>query len=400
MRLLVRPNTAQPIVAVDLWLSVGTIDEPEEHVGISHFLEHMFFKGTPRFPLGAMDRLVKEIGGYSNAGTSLEFTHYFVVAPSPHFETVLDLLVDHLLDPALPGPELERERTVVKEEIRRRHDSPQGRLFTRLSESVFGANAYGREVLGSPESLDRISVEVMRDYWSRLYCADRLALIVSGDVDEERVARAADNRLAALGPATVARSTPGMPVSDPISVNDAMEVKQGYLAWGQATSGRSDLAELAALEVATTIVGDGVTSRLHRRLVDELRLATSVGAWTYAFADSGLFAVDATLAPDRRSRVEAEITSVLETAIGDGFDDGEVGRARTMVKSEFAFANETNAGATSTLGEFETLFGDPLGFARLMECVDTVTPAAAQQALARWAAPDRAARAWVGPDGA
>lgn len=396
---LVRKNPAQPIVAVDLWLAVGTIDEPDEHVGISHFLEHMFFKGTERFPLGALDRVVKEVGGYTNAGTSLEFTHYYVVAPSAHFETVLDLLVDHLLNPALPGPELDRERTVVKEEIRRRHDSPQGRLFRLLSRAVFGANPYGREVLGSPESLDRITVDAMRDYWSRFYGADRLALVVSGDVDEQRVGRIAGERLGGLG-GTPTRQTPGKPAPNPASVSDSMEVKQGYLAWGQATPGRSTLTQLAALEVATSIIGDGVTSRLYRRLVDELRLATSVGAWSYALADAGLFAVDATLAPERRSRVEKEIVGVLQKAIDEGFDAGEVRRAQTMLRSEFAFANETNAGATGTLGEFEVLFGDPLGFARLIEHIDEVTPQSAQNALARWARPENAVRAWVGPDGA
>ena len=162
VRVLIRPNSAVPVVAVDCWIEVGALDEVDEHAGISHFLEHMFFKGTRRYPLGAMDRLIKEMGGYNNAATSMEYTHYYIVAPAEHAWDAADLLADHLADPALPADELERERQVVKEEIRRKDDSPHGRLYTALSETVYGTSAYAREVLGTPDSLDRIDPEVMR----------------------------------------------------------------------------------------------------------------------------------------------------------------------------------------------------------------------------------------------
>jgi zinc protease len=237
-RVLVRADRAQPIVAVDLWLGVGAVDETDEHVGISHFLEHMFFKGTERFPTGAMDRLVKEMGGYNNAATSLEFTHYFIVSPSEYFETSLELLTEHLLRPTLPPGELERERRVVKEEIRRRNDSPHGRLFTRLSRAVFGDSPYGREVLGTPESLDRISADVMRRYWSDNYAAERLVVAVAGDVDPATVVEQVAERLDPLrrGSAATVPPEPPPPAAGP--VEDAMEINQGYLAWGFRTAGR------------------------------------------------------------------------------------------------------------------------------------------------------------------
>src|SRR3990172_8171674 len=110
IRVLVRANRALPIVAIDCWLAVGALDETDAHAGVSHFLEHMFFKGTRRFPAGTMDRMVKEMGGYNNAATSMEYTHYYIVAPSEHFSTALDLLADHVAEPALPADELDRAR--------------------------------------------------------------------------------------------------------------------------------------------------------------------------------------------------------------------------------------------------------------------------------------------------
>jgi zinc protease len=383
-RVLVRANRAQPIVAVDLWLAVGSVDEADEHVGISHFLEHMFFKGTERFPLGAMDRAVKEMGGYNNAATSLEFTHYFIVSPSEYFETSLELLTDHLLRLTLPPPELERERQVVKEEIRRRNDSPHGRLFTRLSQAVFGDSPYGREVLGTPESLDRITPEVMRQYWSDHYAAERLVVAVAGDVDPATVVEQVAERLDPLprGTAGSAPPEPPPPAVDP--VEDTMEINQGYLAWGFRTAGRTDFDELCALDVASTILGDGMTSRLYRRLIDELRLVTSVSAWMYPLGETGVLGIDAVCAPDKRAQVESEITAVVSTAIEAGFEEEEVHRAKAMLTAEFAYATETNAAITGTLGEHEVLYGDAGTFRRLLEGIAAVTT---EDATARRSSP-------------
>lgn len=399
LRVLARENRSAPLVAVDCWLGVGALHEPEEHVGISHFLEHMFFKGTERYPLGSMDRLVKSMGGYNNAATSMEFTHYYIVTPSEHFETALDLLADHLRNPTFPEAELERERSVVKEEIRRRNDSPQGRLYVALSEHLFGDSPYAREVLGSPESLDRITASVMRGYWRRRYRSDRLAVAVAGDVDPETVVAAVAERLGDLEPgeATPAAVAPPEPRLDVAPLG--MDIAQGYLAWGFRTAGRSDLEEACALEVAVTALGDGMTSRLYRRLVDERRLVTSVGAWTYALDRVGVLGISAVLPPQRRGEVEEETARVLEEAT-HGLRPDEVGRAKIMLAADFAFDNETNAATTGTLGEFEVVHGDAAAYREILDGIARVTPEAATAVVERLARPDRAVRAWVGPNGA
>ena len=399
LRVLVRENRSAPLVAVDCWLRVGALHEEESYVGISHFVEHMFFKGTERYPLGSMDRLVKSMGGYNNAATSMEFTHYYIVTPSEHFVTALDLLVDHLRNPTFPDAELERERSVVKEEIRRRNDSPQGRLYVALSEHLFGDSPYAREVLGSPESLDRITTSVMRDYWRRHYRSDRLAVAVAGDVEPGRVLGAVADRLGDLErseePPPTAAPAPATFTVEPLR----MDIVQGYLAWGFRTAGRSDLDEACALEVAVTALGDGMTSRLYRRLVDERRLVTSVGAWTYALERAGVLGISAVLPPERRQDVEEEMAQVLREAAA-GLGNEEIGRAKTMLAADFAFDNETNAATTGTLGEFEVVHGGAGRYREILDEIARVTPESATAVLDRLARPDGAVRAWVGPDGA
>ena len=400
VRVLIRPNSAVPVVAVDSWIHVGALHEVDEHAGISHFLEHMFFKGTRRYPLGAMDRLVKQMGGYNNAATSMEYTHYYIVAPAEHAWDAADLLADHLADPALPADELERERVVVKEEIRRKDDSPHGRLYTALSEAVYGKSPYAREVLGTPESLDRIDTEVMRDWWRSNYVGDRIVVAIAGDIDAEEALAEVAARFGGLPAGPPAPAPPEPPAVVPKQVDVRMEVAQGYLAWGFTVPGREDLDALSALEVGATILGDGETSRLHRRLIDELRLVTEIGAWTYGLDRTGLLGVSGVCGPERRDAVENEIAATLEATLQHGVSVEEVRRAQTILAADFAYDNETNAALTGTMGEFETLYGAAEAYRDLLRGIEAVTPDRVLEALARWTAPDRAVRAWVGPDGA
>lgn len=400
IRVLLRPNRTIPVVAVDCWIGVGALHERDEHAGISHFLEHMFFKGTRRYPLGSMDRLVKEMGGYNNAATSMEYTHYYIVAPVEHVRQAVDLLADHMMDPALPADELERERQVVKEEIRRKDDSPHGRLYTSLVGAAYGASSYAREVLGSPDSLDRIDPDVMRDWWRANYVGERVVVAIAGDIDAESALEEVAGRLGGLAPGPPSPPPPDPPPVAPSTVDVGMDVAQGYLAWGLPIPGRDDLETLCTLEVAATILGDGETSRLHRRLIDELRLVTEVGAWTYGLERAGLLGVSAVLAPDRRAAVEAEIAEVLEAAGRHGVSPEEVRRAQTVLAADFAYDNETNAALTGTMGEFEILHGAAERYRDVLRGIAAVTPERVVEALRSRVTPDRAVRAWVGPNGA
>jgi zinc protease len=400
LRVLVRPNHALPIVAVDCWLAVGALDEVDEFAGVSHFLEHMFFKGTRRFPAGTMDRKVKNMGGYNNAATSMEYTHYYIVAPREHFATALALLADHLMDPALPADELDRERQVIVEEIRRKDDTPSGRLYTLLQEAVFGTSPYAREILGKPESLARIDREIMAEYWRTHYTAGRLVVSIAGDIDPEDAAASVATRFADLPSSGAPPPPPPAPEIVPGERTEAMDVGQAYVAWAFSTAGRSDLDELCALEIAGTILGEGMTSRLYRRLVEELRIVTSIDSWTYGLGPVGLLGIDAICAAERRAAVEEEIAQVIDALLRHGVGIEEVQRAQSMLAADFAYDNETNASLTGTLGEFEILYGAAEAYRMVLEGIARVTPEKTMAAMARRLEPGRAVRVTVGPDGA
>jgi zinc protease len=199
-------------------------------------------------------------------------------------------------------------------------------------------------------------------------------------------------------PQGVERTLAELPDGDPARIDESMDVGQGYLAWGFPTAGRQDLNEVCALEVATTILGGGMTSRLYRRLVEDLRLVTTVSAWGFSLDRIGLLGVTSVFAPERRADVEREISSVLVQAT-EGVTPEEVARAKAMLAAEFAFDNETNAALSGTMGEFEVIYGGAEKYLEILAGIEAVTPRTVAEALSRRLDLAGAARAWVGPDG-
>jgi zinc protease len=146
----------------------------------------MFFKGTEKRPAGQMDLEIKGLGGYNNAATSYDYTHYYVVLPSEHYLKALDILSDAVLNSTFPPEEIEREREVVLREIDRKEDSPWGKLFTEFLERTFADNPYGRPILGTAESLAPIDHDAFKRYVGRAYRPSNLVVAIVGDVDAEK----------------------------------------------------------------------------------------------------------------------------------------------------------------------------------------------------------------------
>jgi zinc protease len=400
LTILVKSIHTLPIVAVDAWVGVGAAHEPPGLEGISHFLEHMFFKGTSTHPLGEMDALVKEMGGYNNAATSLETTHYFMVAPSAHFELALGLLADGLQGLTLPGPELDREREVVKEEINRKEDSPGGRLYSLLSETALAGTPYGHSVLGTRESLDRIDRETMHAYWREHYGAANTVLSVVGDVEPGAVMEAARRAFEAM-PAgqrsKLASFVPPRPRNE--LLREPKDVQQTYLAIAAPTPGREDERSYYALELLALALGEGPTSLLSRRLERELNLVTGVSAWSYDLVGTGLVGIDAVCDPAATERVLEEIGRVLDHAAKGGLTEQTIRRAKRILRSDFAFDNETTSAISGTLAEFELLFRGAERFADYLEGIERVTAEECRGVLNDFLAPAKRLTVVVEPNG-
>ena len=175
-----------PIVIIDTWIKTGSINETDENNGVAHFLEHLFFKGTSKHPAKEFDRILESKGAVTNAATSKDFTHYYILIPSQYFELALDLHSDMLLNPLIPRKELEKERKVVTEEISKNNDKPTTVLYRNMIKGFYTAHPYKRDVIGTKEVIETISREQILDFYNNWYTPQNMTTVIIGDIDTQK----------------------------------------------------------------------------------------------------------------------------------------------------------------------------------------------------------------------
>ena len=186
-KVIIKEVKDNAIVKIDTWINTGAINEDDKTTGISHFLEHLFFKGTQKYPTGTMDKILDSKGAVVNAGTSKDYTHYYIQIPSEYFDLALELHADMLQNPLIPRKELERERPVVIEEISKTKDSPTSRMFDNLYSVIYSKSnhPYKRNVIGKKEVIETVTREEILDYYNKFYTPDAYTTVIVGDVDKQ-----------------------------------------------------------------------------------------------------------------------------------------------------------------------------------------------------------------------
>ena len=289
LKVLLEQRPGRP-VSVGIWARLGSRDESDARAGISHFLEHMFFKGTSNRTAFQISEEVDSLGGYINAMTSKEYTAYYIDVLPQHFERALDILSDMMLHPLFDAVELEKEKGVVLEEIRMQEDSPQDKVFELFSTSLWNsAHPLSRPIIGSAETVSALSRDDLVDHFSH-YDADRLTLAVAGDVDREHLMKVAEEKLGGI-PANInplpKRTSPAAEARFQLEDRD---LQQAHICLGTTGLMRSD-PERFPLEVMSTILGGGMSSRLFKRIREELGLAYSVVGQASYYSDAGFFVI-------------------------------------------------------------------------------------------------------------
>ena len=186
---IIKQVKSNPIVIIDTWIKTGSINENDKNNGVSHFLEHLFFKGTEKNPLGTFDKLLESKGGVTNAATSKDFTHYYIKIPSKDFDLALNLHADMLLNPAIPQAEMDRERKVVIEEIAKDKNSPNDLVYDNLNELIYKIHPYKRQVIGTKEIIENITRDEIFDYYNKHYSPENMITIIVGDVEPDQTAK-------------------------------------------------------------------------------------------------------------------------------------------------------------------------------------------------------------------
>src|SRR6266852_8525043 len=212
LRLILQEHRTAEVVSVQLWVGVGGRDEAPSERGFSHFAEHMLFKGTERLGPGFVDREVERVGGRTNAGTSLDYTYYYMLLPSARAARGIEVLADMAFNSRFDPEELGREREVVFEEVRLGEDNPRSFLVRRLYENAFTGYPYGFPVLGDPAALRAATRESLRGYYKRHYAPENMTLVVAGPVDPVAIRALAAKSFGSVPPTGYMRKElPGRP---------------------------------------------------------------------------------------------------------------------------------------------------------------------------------------------
>jgi len=336
---------------VDLWVATGSANESPSEEGISHFLEHLFFKGTPARPVGVMDRQIKTLGGYNNAATSYDFTHYYVVLPSEHVDLAIEILIDALVNMQLPAEEIDRERMVILEEIARKEDSPLGKLYDEFLSRAFARTAYQHSILGTPQSLEKIKRDDFMEYRNRTYAPGNIHVVVSGDVDPEAIRRKVADQTGFLEP-----SKPVL--NKPASTGESLErefeifkdVQQTYLCMGIRTPSIQGTPEEVALELAAAVLADGRSSRLVYQLVEKTGLCSSLSTFAWTLGEIGLFGLEACYDSADEHEILKVINEEMSRILDEDIPEDELTKARTILLTGYQYDLEKTSSMANVLG--------------------------------------------------
>ncbi len=355
LTLLVQPDHSAPVVSVVTHVKAGFFDEPDRWIGISHVLEHMFFKGTARRGVGAIARETKAAGGYLNAGTGYDHTSYFTVLPASGLAAALDIQSDALRNSIIDPEELARELQVIIQEAKRKRDTPGAVAHETLHELMFDRHRIRRWRIGTEEQLARMTRDDLWSYYRSRYVPETTIVAITGAFDSEnalKLAHAAYGDWPAV-PAALDRSPEELPRRE-----IRARTLRGDVAHAELVLGWRTVAPLhqdaPALDLAAAVLGAGRGSWLYRALREE-GIVTSVSAHNYAPTELGVFSISADLAPENLpTAIDRIAESVARlTMLGPGPEELE--RARTLLVARWARQLESMEGKGSALAAAEAL---------------------------------------------
>jgi zinc protease len=361
LRVRLFPDRSAPTVSYYTFFQVGSRNERLGTTGISHLFEHMMFNGAAKYGPKEFDRVLESRGGHSNAYTSNDVTAYYEDFASDAFPTVVDLESDRMRSLRLTADSLEQEREVVKEERRlRTENSIFGLMEEQLEALVFLAHPYRWPVIGWMEDIQRITREDCEGFFRTYYAPSNAAVYCVGDVDPDEALRLVE---ATYGDIPAGPRPAPVPQGEPAQRGERRAVVRypaqapAVLAGWRGPAARSP--DAAALDVLQVCLAVGESSRLRRRMVQELELAVSISiSWGWRI-DPGVFLAFAELSPGVRvEKAEAVLWGELANVASKGVSAAEVSRARALLRSSVLHELATHHGIAHALGQAEALLGD------------------------------------------
>lgn len=362
-----------PLVTIDTWVKTGSINEDDKNNGVSHFLEHLFFKGTKAHPTGEFDRILEAKGAVVNAATSKDFTHYYITIPSEYFNTAMELHSDMLLNPQIPRKELEKERKVVLEEIAKDGNTPSKKAYDNLNDLMYTTHPYKRKVIGSADIIGTIRREEILDYFNKFYAPSNMVTLVVGDVDTQKAIEKVQQcfNQEYKKPVKKHYRKEGQIQTQKRKV-DYTDTETGYLMIGFRGAEISD-NDTFALDVLSEVLGGGKSSKLYRNIKEQKGLAYSISASNGSYRDDGIFYITANFTPSSLEKLEKAVFEEIKYIQKYGITDEELQRAKNMIIQDTYYSRESTSNISSELGYIMALTNSSGLYDNYVEEVKKVT---------------------------
>lgn len=339
-----------PIVTVDTWIKTGSINETDENNGVSHFLEHLFFKGSTNHAPGEFDKILETKGALTNAATSKDFTHYYITIPSKDFDLALKMHADMLLHPLIPRKELEKERKVVIEEIMKDANSPQTLVYDNLIKMLYTNHPYKRKVIGTADIVSSIQRDKILEYYNTHYNPSNMVTVIVGDVDSKTAIEKVKKDFNAGYKKPVKNVYPQEKILTSQAKTVAYtDIQSGYMLIG-FRGVKIDDKDSYALDVLSTILGEGRSSIFYRNIKENKQLATTIGAVNTGFKDDGIFYISANFTPDKCTKLEQAVFEEIKNIQKNGVTQEQLKLAKNVIERNTYYERESISNIASEIG--------------------------------------------------
>lgn len=380
-------------VALGVWIAAGSRSEPPEQAGVSHFIEHLLFKGSERYSALDIARIFDDIGGEPNASTSKENTLVNARFLAEDLDTAFEAIAEMVARPSFA--DLDQEREVVLEEVAMYEDSPPELIHDDLSEVVFGGHPLGRPIIGRSETLAGLDLATVRAYHDAHYVNPGLVVAACGQVDHEDVCRLAMTHFRPEPGAVLSRPELSAPGFRHVAQFSRKDTEQYHVCLGGPGPRRSD-ADRFAVFVVDTILGSSWSSRLFQEVREKRGLAYSVYSYTSQYSDAGLTAIYF----GSREEAVVEAMKVILGVLGDlqqDIDDDAVRRAKNHLKGQLVLSMESPTSRMHALGRAVIMEMPVLTVDDVLGLIDAVTKDDVMKAVRRYYDPKKWSTACIGP---
>jgi len=372
VRILTRKMPYVRSVSMGVWVNVGARDEAAPENGLSHFIEHMIFKGTRKRTGYQIAKEFDAIGGHTNAFTAMEHTCYHAKVLDAHLNTMADILSDIFLNSVFDGNEVEKERPVILQEIGMLEDTPDDYIHLLAGNAFWGDNPLGRSILGTPENINRFEADTIKSFFSRLYQPDRIIISMAGNLEHDRIVEQVGPAFESIQPGNgfPDRVTPESRY--PVTLNHK-DLEQAHICVNTQGLAAADPRRYGFF-LMNTIMGGNMSSRLFQEIRERRGLAYNVYSYVSSHVDTGIFGVYAGVAPDKVEETTTLILKEMQNLAAEPVTLSELQAAKEYTKGNLLLASESSDSQMVRMAQNELYWERHLPLEEVIEGVDRVSP--------------------------